>query len=254
MSRRPVRFLSYALVAAAAWLASGPAPTTAQNPPAGDPEKRLQALEQKLDRLLAKIDPQPKAVPSADEFRKQLDLMNQARDTLVNRLEREEQSYAAFRRENPVLSFRGQPGNPYGVRMQKIEAERVECSRRLRELAVQIATVEKTLKSGDDQVPTLLLLKRRGIDLARLPGVAETDAAGQLRAYLRSLQLEADEQATLVKALDTDLEAARKSVEHMASFEVEEDRYKARLASTRQLLEAIIKRMNELNLVKDTIQ
>lgn len=52
MTSRSVRFLSFALVAAAAWLALRNAPSTAQDPPAAtDVEKRLKALEEKVERL-----------------------------------------------------------------------------------------------------------------------------------------------------------------------------------------------------------
>ncbi len=255
MFRRPVYFFTCALVAAAAWLALRNAPTTAQTPPAtNDIEKRMQALEQKLDRLLVKIDPQPKAALDADAFRKQLDLMTQARETLVRKLEQDSEKYAEFRKQNPYPILRAAGSNLYQERFKQIEVDLSAVRRKLTEVTAAMATVERALKSPEDQAPVLLLLKRRGIDLSKLPGVPENDVAAQLRVYLRSLKLEADEQSELVRAAANESTTVQTHARGIAAYEIEEDRHKARLASTRQLLEAIIKRMNEINLVKDTIR
>lgn len=250
MTRHPIRFLTCALIAAAGWLALRNVPTTAQNPPAvSDAEKRLQALEQKLDRLLAKIDPQAKA--DHDAIQKNYDLLRQAREVLVTKLEQDEKAYAEFRQANPVNFRMPWSSNPAVVLMQKVSVERGEIQRRLRELQVHAGTIEKALRSPEDHAPAVLLLKRRGVDLSKLPGVPENDAAAQLRAYLRSLKLEAEEQTEFQQVSEKEFDTARNSARELQHYEVEADRLQARIAATRKLFEVIVKRMNELNLVKD---
>ncbi|MFO0811494.1 MAG: hypothetical protein U0746_22930 [Gemmataceae bacterium] len=251
--RRPVHFIAFMFAVVVAWLVTGHAPTTAQAPSAGtDTEKRLQTLEQKLDRLLTKLDPPPAVDPKV--LTKQVDLIQTAREVLATKLEQDMQKYAEFRKANPFLFFRTSTGNTnmFVDRMAKIEAERASMLHRKREAASQVATVENVLARGksEDAVAALLLLRRRGVDFARLPGVPENDPTALLRLYLVSLRMELEELDRSTVEYEAEFAKAQNGAREVVNYEMEDEQHRTRIAATRQLFENIAKRLQELNLLR----
>src|SRR3954464_8895985 len=90
------------VIVAAACLLLASGHTNAQAPPAPDTGQRLQALEQKMDRIQQLLEGRAKVVqvdPVAIE--KTIALLNQARETLAEKVEKQQQAYQDFRVKIP---------------------------------------------------------------------------------------------------------------------------------------------------------
>ncbi len=143
MSRRPVCYLTCALIAAAAWLALRNAPTTAQTPPVTDVEKRLKALEDKLAQLLAAREPRTPEGTTAK-------ILADAADRLRAECVAKEKQLADWLAQNPVAPGRSyeEAIKAYSERLSKIESRRAEVLLEKAELEEKLSRIEKALKEG----------------------------------------------------------------------------------------------------------
>lgn len=208
MTCRPVRCLTCALVAAAAWLAVRNAPTTAQTPPAAtDVEKRLKALEDKLDKLTQLLTPR--------EARPAQGTTAQILSDTVERLRAEraakEKQLADWRTTNDV---RHETSIEDGIkrlseRLSKIETRRAEFRLEKVELEEKLRQIEKAYKEGG--IPAAMnRIQSSGLNsqvVERVSKYEEDILKLQLQKKKASAMYDANH--PIMKALDEEIELYR---------------------------------------------
>jgi hypothetical protein len=237
-------------------LASGH--TTAQAPPGAPPQadaaKRLQAAQQEIGRALQLLDNRPPAAPlDAAALEKSLSLVNQAREMLVDRVEKQQREYQDWKLKNPFVLF-GQGGrNLYADRLANDEAVLQDLQRRQAEVAARMTLVKNVGDSEKDASALLLLIHRRGVDLAAIRQAAGKEIVApleMLRLYAASLRLESEELQQLIASAEERRDRGAKAAREMNAYEIHEERLRANLEQSRELLRAIVKRLQEISLIK----
>jgi DNA repair exonuclease SbcCD ATPase subunit len=199
-------------------LASGH--TIAQAPPVGpDYDKRLKALEDKMDRVLKLLEAREAPPLATDEK-----AFTAARDKLRAELDAARQRYSEFRHQNPFVFFPGAGGTRkiYAERLGKIETKRAELKVKLKELEDRLSDVEKAYDGGKNRFAALRLLVG--------PTVAETTTAeaertrdnviSQLSGERRKLAANLGEKAPAVREADDAIALTRKTYAAAADAEV----------------------------------
>jgi hypothetical protein len=237
------------------------APARAQQP--NDLDKRLRAIEEKLDQLRPDAPPRFIAVdPKAVE--RTVELLMQARDQLNNQLEKRLQAYQDFRLKNPYVVLRTAAGPTFReTQLNTLDAKLLNLRQRHTEIEAQTALINQTLKDAKDPAAAerdaralLLLLQRRGVDVAAMrraagDGKAEVGAIELLRLYADSLRLETKELELVTAATEEERVRAEKVLRDLANYQLRDERYRDGINSARQLYESILKRLQEVNLVRD---
>jgi hypothetical protein len=246
------------ILTAAAGLLLAAGHTAAQAPPvepAGqDPGKRLESLEQKMDRVLRLLEGRGPAGPPPQVSEKTLELIQQARETLTQKVEAQQQAYQEFRLKNPFTMFGRQGGaNPYAKRLERDDARLQELRERQAEVTARMGLVKNVGESEKGARALLVLLQRRGVDLPALRQSAGQEAGpvDLVRLYAASLRLEAEELQQMVATAEEQSERDQKVAREMNMYEVEEEKFRMNLDQSRELLKTIVKRLQEITLMKD---
>lgn len=231
---------------------------------------------------------------------KTLDLINQAREQLQDKVEKHQQAYQEWKLKNPFVFGVAGNKNIYGERLAKFENRRIELQIKMQEMTDQYHQIEKALKEagpqaaaaailaigvkpmlyeGDaemqKQVLTLQLQKDQALTTLgpNHPRIKEFDNAiaaikkmynregdngrsvrsdpNDPVAFLAAMKNEIANLTTLIDTHKNMLDAQSKELREMYSYEVEEEKLKNNLEQSRDLLRAIVKRVQETSLVKD---
>jgi hypothetical protein len=248
------------LGAAAACLLLAPGHAPAQAPRADDTDKRLRAIEDKLEQIRSDTAPRVMALdPKAAE--KLAQLLAAAKDRLENQIEVNQQRYQDFRLKAPFPLSRNANGPTYyQARLGKIDSRRQELQQRQAEIETQAALLKEALAKPPadaerDARALLLLLQRRGVDVAAMrraaEGRGEIGAADLLRLYADSLQFELKEVRLMTEATEKQRDQAIEGLRMLSNYEVTEEQYRKAIQDSRQLFETIVKRLSEINLVRE---
>jgi hypothetical protein len=231
-----------------------------------DAGKRPRSAEETLEQVRKLLAPDAPAVDPKG-LDKLIDLLTAAKDTLERSLQTKQQAYLDFCMKMPHLLLRTQGGNSniYMDHVQKTEAKLLELRQRQSEVKAQVKLIEITLAEKDPVVADrkakaiLLLLQRHGVDVVAMRRAAsdvrgEVKAAELLGLYAESLRAEQDELSLLVAAAEKDREQAVKMARDLNNYEVEDEAHKDGIRSSRELFEAIVKRMQEVAILRDIIK
>jgi hypothetical protein len=245
------------LIAAAAAVLLASNRTIAQAPqPASDAE-RLRALEDKMDKvlkLLAGKAPQPLTKESLD---KQLELLSQARDTLSNKFENDQQAYLDWRMKSP-WGFNVKGASLGAQRATKDTTLLQELRQRESEVDVRTVSAKKV---GDDEKKAaafLMYLQRRGVDVELLrrmvphgrdEGVTSVDV---VLLYVESLKLEAEELKQQAEAAQNRVEKEIKDMRQNNAYEVTEERLRVNRDNSQKLLDVIVQRLAQIDVIRNT--
>jgi hypothetical protein len=191
---------------------------------------------------------------------KTLELINMAREQMTNKVEKSQEAYQEFRLKAPYLLLRdsNRTTKLYTKRLERDDAHLRELRQREAGVASRSRLVQSVLTKSaslDKEAPALLiLLQRQGVDLAMLRQAAGRDGASPadlVRLYAQSLRFEAQELEGLLASAEEHTERGRKTMRDVMSYEVQDERLRANLDQSRDLLRAIVKRLQEINVVKD---
>ena len=117
-----------------------------------------------------------------------------------------------------------------------------------------MALVKNVGDLDKDARALLVLLQRRGVELASLRQAAGPETAGPVelvRLYSTSLRLESEELQRLLATAEEHYERDQKVAREMNAYEVEEEKLRNNLEQSRELLRVIVKRLQEINIMKD---
>jgi RNA polymerase sigma factor (sigma-70 family) len=139
-----------------------------------DAEKRLRAIEEKLEQISKQIAPQPPAaVPQNIE--RALELLNAARDTLNNKIEAQMQAYKEFRKRLP-LRLRTANGtvNLYAERLLAIDKRRTELRIKKAEMEKQFELIKQAY-TKEGPAAAMYLINAAGVKIQLAIGADELD-------------------------------------------------------------------------------
>jgi SMC interacting uncharacterized protein involved in chromosome segregation len=198
----------------------------------------------------------PKAVEKVAQ------LLAAAKDTLASQVEVNQQRYQEFRLKTPFALF-GNANGPtyYQARLGKIDSKLQELQQRQAEIETQTTLLKETLakppgNAEQDARALLMLLQRRGVDVAAMrrvagEGRAEIGAADLLRLYTDSLQFELKEVRLMTEATEKQRDEVMKGLRTLSIYQVQEENLHSAVHSSQRLFEAILKHLQEINLVRD---
>jgi DNA repair exonuclease SbcCD ATPase subunit len=213
----PVSLRTLAVAAAAGWLlAAGHTPAQAP-PPVPDYDKRLKALEDKMDRVLKLLEAREASRLATDDK-----ALAATRDKLRVHLDAAQQRYTEFRRQNPFAFGINANRDVYAERLAKIETRRNELKFKLKELEERLSDIAKAYDGGKNHFAALRLLVG--------PKVAETTMAeaekardgviAQLTGERRKLAAALGEKHSAVRDADDAIALARKTFAAAAEADV----------------------------------
>jgi hypothetical protein len=262
------------ITTAACLLAVGHA--VAQSPsPAPDYDKRLRALEDKMDRVLKAIEPREPGRPAAGPAAATIEA---ARDQIAAALEATEQQYRDFQNKNPFNALGGVKGatKVYAERLGKIESRRSELKIKMQEMTDQYHRIEKAYKEGG-KAAAARMISAVGINGAEgLDGEAILDRLNRQRqrtvakvgekhssvkdlddaialvkkvyagkdgldveGCLSAMKEEIIDMTTRVNTLNNLFDAEGKQARELAVYEVADEKYRSEIDRLRQALNAL---------------
>jgi hypothetical protein len=270
---------TFVLAAAVAWLFAA-SHAIAQTPPAAaDAEKRLRALEDKMDRVLKLMEARTAPLPAKGTAASAVEA---ARDKVKAELQAKEEERREFVRNSPFPMVMDTGKNPILERLGKIETRRSELRIKMLEMSDQLARVERAYKNGGPEkgnkaalhVVRAMGINARGLDehpaeniIEQLdrerkklvtargekdPGVADVDGAIALvrkiyagrdgadaRDYINTMKEEINDLATRIQTLDNMIEAETKTAREMNVYQVRDDQLRREIDGLRNTLKAL---------------
>jgi hypothetical protein len=266
------------LAAAVAWLFAG-SHTVAQAPPAGsDTDRRLKALEDKMDRILKLLDarPEPQAGTGATAA------IEVARDKIKAELKAKEKELKDFLDKSPTGTTASANLNQVYEAISKYEAKRSEVNLTMHDMVGELGRVEKAYKDGGPEngnaaalrVITALGLGPKGLDenpaqaiVALLnrereklltthgpnhPGVQNVDDAVALvrkiyagrntldaGPYIKAMREEISAMASKIETLGKLIELEKRHARELNIYEVAEERIRRKIDSLRSALKVL---------------
>jgi predicted nucleic acid-binding Zn-ribbon protein len=167
---------TFVLAAAVAWLFAA-SHAIAQTPPAAaDAEKRLRALEDKMDRVLKLMEARTAPLPAKGTAASAVEA---ARDKVKAELQAKEEQVPKW----PFPPANGAWNNVFAERLGKIESRRSELRIKMLEMADQLGRIEKAYKENNKAA--LFVIKAMGI---KITGLDENPANGIIRSLDRERQ------------------------------------------------------------------
>jgi hypothetical protein len=264
----PLGLRTLALAVGATWLLAA-SHTTAQAPQsAPDHDKRLRALEDKMDRVLKALEPRESSRPANAPVAAAIQT---ARDQVAEALKAKEQKLRQFQQSNPFAVHGGMQEaiKANHARLRNIEARRLESKLRRNEMADQILRIEKAFKSGGKaeglQMMAAIGIRPEGPDgeaiLSRLDrqrkqmiavlgeehaAVKEMDDAIALvrKVYagrdgseiVAAMKEEMKDLEMQIGALNNQFEQEAKTARELNAYEIEEDKFRNAIDSLRETL------------------
>jgi hypothetical protein len=246
---------TYILAAAVAWLFAGSHAIAQAPPAAADAEKRLRALEDKMDRVLKLMEARTAPLPAKESS---VAAINAARDRVKAELQAKENERQQFQRLNPVGTGNeiSRSKTILAERIAKIDSRRSELRIKLLEMVDQLARIEKAYKDGGkdkgnkaalfviralaanpkildehpaEDITERLELQRKKVVAAhgeRDPGVADVDSAIALvrKIYAGRDGPDARDYITLLKEEIADLSTRTATLDNMIDAETKKAR------------------------------
>lgn len=234
-----------------------------------------------------------------------LDLIAEAKDSLLTQLRNEEDEYRRFRQESPLLWREGAGRNIHQARLSDIEEARSELLLAHTQTKAQLQSIERALMTGGNREALMLMVERGahgsatgGRDTQSLTSqlfpllideqmLLETHGAEHpkvtaiqsrinatrryfqttaldndgrngatkpvdfLLVYVHSLQEELTATEERLRELDALFEKEREAAKAMEDSEIADEAFRKEILRTQQLFEGVVKRLEEVNLVRD---
>jgi len=232
-------------------------------------------------------------------------LITEAKDSLLTHLREQEAQYRKFRQDAPLLWNKDKGTNIHQARLTQIEAARSELLLAYTQTKAQLLALDDALRNGgnrealrlmvhkvagdsaardtDNKSPTgdvfplllerQMLLENHGPDHPSVRAIqkridltrsyhqsvaiqrelrdAGTQPTDFLMVYLESLREELKANKQRQNDLDALFQKERKAAKAMADYEVTDETYRNDISRTQQLFEGVVKRLEEVNLIKD---
>lgn len=134
----------------------------------------------------------------------------------------------------------------------KYEEEVLKLQLLKKKASAQYGASHPTIKELDEQIELY-----RTLSGGNFGGILEKDGPSPVgpvdtpTKVMKMLKDKIDGLEMMTRTLDNMFEQDKNQAREIQNYEVEEDRHKARVTATRELLATIVKRLNEINLVKD---
>ena len=227
-------------------LADGP-------PPARDTEQRLKALEAKVDRMLTILEGRQKAQPTPAFGAKHLELLQQARETLLSKSNEAQKAYVDFRLHSPS-PFRSGNGTNDLVkeRIAKLTALLDDARTQENDTATRSALVKKVGDSEKDARAFLVLLQRRGVDIDAMRRVVggNPSALDLVRSYGESLSPESALLKQKIQALEQLIDSEKKEAREMLVYQFTEQQLRTTRDQTQKILDAIVSQLEKIDVMR----
>lgn len=183
--------------------------------------------------------------------RETLALIAKARDQLEKQLLEQEAEYRAFREQAPSLLWVGAESNGQ-ERRSALETKRAALFVGRAEIQGRLAWLEDVLAGGRSATAIHIKVNewatRSGYD--KLPEEVRRSTT-RVEAYRETLKEELRENQSIEKALEEELRAVRFHISNLQREQIENDTRRNRMSRTKQLYDQTIKRLDEINLLRD---
>jgi hypothetical protein len=237
----------------------------AQTPtPRDDTEKRLKAIEEKLDLLARSLEPRIQISVAPKAFERSIELLKDAKRMLAEDVEKAEQKHQDFRLRNPFFFYQSEGGpaiiNVYVARLSKIESKRVEIRMKRIEMEAQASFIDdmiKAIKDADGREKAakaiLLTLQRRGVDVAAAQKIAgkNDSATDVVQLLVSSMQSEGKQLVQFEKELDDMHEQQQKLAREISNSELQDDQLRNAIVRYRGLFETLARRLSEIEIIRE---
>lgn len=234
-----------------------------------------------------------------------LDLITEAKDSLLTQLRKEEDAYRRFRQESLLLWHEGEGTNIHQARLSDIEEARSEVLLAHTQTKAQLQSIERALTTGGNREALMLmveknahgsaagghdtqsltsqlfpllieeqmLLENHGPEHPKVKAIqsrinatrryfqttaVENDARNGaakpvdfLLVYVQSLREELMGAEERLRELDALFEKEREAAKAMTDSEIADETFRKEIARTQQLFDGVVKRLEEINLVRD---
>lgn len=181
-----------------------------------------------------------------------MELILEAKRTLSGNLQHAEQEFSDFRRKNPFLNTNPDQVKLKFATMSALEDKKAASLAARAELEGRLAWAEKAIADRDDKLAFQLKVNewaaRSGYD--KLPKESRQGLEPQ-QAYISVLKQDLAENLAVQKRLSEAIETEQKRMMDMNNYEIQEERLRNAIASHRTLFDNIVRRLQEVNLVKD---
>jgi uncharacterized protein involved in exopolysaccharide biosynthesis len=174
-------------------------------------------------------------------------LLHAAQQTLHAQLTEKENAYRKFRQDSPLAK------TDAGIAKQRVEdLERASTQARVEaaQWRARLELVEAGLKQPGDHRALLLVAAKPFLQSDRsLAAAAAT--ANSPEVCLECLRQELKVAQGKIALLDNLVAEARRSDQLRATYQVQDETYRNEIARTRQMFDVVLKRLEEINLLKD---
>jgi hypothetical protein len=222
-------------------------------PPVQATEQRLKALEAKMDRVINLREGRQKPpLNPADFSAKHIELITQAKDTLLQRYEQVQKDYANFRRTSPYIPAGKSYAESVSQRISKLNDLLNDVRQREDEVAARSALVKKVGESEKDARALLMLLQRSGVDVDAMRRAAggNLSATELLRSFGESLALESMVLQLKTKSLEQMIASDKKEFREMLGYQVDEERLRTTRDQTQKMLDAVVSQLEKIDVIR----
>jgi hypothetical protein len=216
-------------------------------------ERKPRPVEEKPDQGRPPAAPQDQPAPDRSAQDETLKLIIQARDHVENMLNLTEQQLFDLRQKRPFLLWTMGGQNGFAERLGQLNAKMTELQLRrneaeaLRELIRPVLEEKEPTAAEWKAKALLLLLQRRGIDVAALrKAMGSGSDVDLVRLYDDSLQLERRELESLMSATQDLQDKTVKLASEFVDYELKEEHLRNKLKQTRELYDSLVKRFHEI--------
>jgi hypothetical protein len=223
----------------------------AQAPPAQDTEQRLRALEAKMDRVLTVLESRQKPQPTQEDVAKQIQLLMEAKERLLDSTRAKDRQYADFRLQTRSGFERS---GEAAQRLSKDRSVLQDLRQRQSELSARSSLVKQAGDSEKQVRALLVLLQRRGVDLGLLRKTAggRDDGSPQelLQLYAESLRLESIELEQLAADAAKRLTEDQKLVRDRDVYEMTEHNLRESRDRTQKMLDDVFSQLEKIDVMR----
>lgn len=213
-----------------------------------DPQKGKLILDGILISYQAFLDETYKTVSDHT-----LELIMEAKRKLSQNLQQAEQDYMDFRQKNPFLNYRGDQTEKmkHATLSALLDKKAANMASRA-ELEGRLAWAQNAVNNKDEMLAFQLKVNewasRSGFD--KLPKESRQGLESH-QAYINVLKQDLAENQAIRKGLNDAIDEEQNRLRDLQNYEHVEERLRNAIASQRTLFDSIVKRLQEVNLVKD---